>query len=337
MLKFFSFGKNQAGVLITLLALISLGACYFFIYLPNNEKAVQERRFRCLRKIDTNIRIKIDNSFTQISNLIYDYDKNHPVDTSNHHKKNHSKDSIARKKDSLFRELNTYISEYPKDNFTLLMPEQANKYFHNSKLPIYIGDDTTGKFRFYIDVSSQFTLLVNKIKSDNKVSKSGNNKDAKSNNKTDPIDYSATISDTTIGIRFEFVQFFKPLLPPDVFDYYVVFVKNKKLYESFPSGLNYNYKDADSLLNVQRKITSPGVHTLKIGETDYRAFSHPAYTYTDSKWIITGLVSDSNYQKEKNQLPLWAFLLLLTSVIIMLVSLPWIKLYHMGNKDRLTI
>jgi len=152
MLKSFSFGKSQASVLITLLILISLGACYFFIYLPNNEKAVQERRFRCLRKIDTNIRTKIDNSFTQISNLLYEYDKNHPTDTINPHKKNRSKDSIIRRKDSLFRELKTYITEYPKINFTLLMPEQANKYFHNHKVPIYIGEDTSGKFKFYIDV-----------------------------------------------------------------------------------------------------------------------------------------------------------------------------------------
>ena len=301
MLKSFSFGKNQAGVLITLLILISLGASYFFIYVPNNEKVVQERRFRCLRTIDLSIRNKISTSKTQITNLLNNYDKYY-----------------KNQQTAALNKLKKYITEYPRTNFTLLLPEQADKYFNNDSL-ISMGQDTSGTIKYFIDISSQFTFLAKKTTDNPGVKSSAVNKN---------------ISGTAIGMRFEFDQFMKPLLLTDVFDYYVVFINKKKIFEGYPTGLNY--KNPDSLLNIKSQISTPGIRSLQIGETDYKLFSHPVFTFSDSKWIITGLLKSGVYQQEKNQLPLWVLLLLITAAIAMLVSLPWIKLYHMGNKDRLT-
>jgi len=53
----FSF-KKQVPVLTTLLVIISLGLAYFFIYIPHNEKIIQEQRFRVLQNIDENTHIK---------------------------------------------------------------------------------------------------------------------------------------------------------------------------------------------------------------------------------------------------------------------------------------
>ena len=303
MRKSLSFGKAQASVLVTLLILISLGACYFFIYLPNNENNVQERRFRCLRKIDGSIRKKIATSQTQITNLLNYYDE---------YSHNNNREGLKK--------IRKYISEYPKTNFVLLLPEQANKYFNkNNDNLIYLGDDTSGTVKYFIDAGSQFTLFARKIGI---------------NNASDSITDKKNINDITIGIRFEFGQFVKPLLLTDVFTHYIVFIDKKKIYEDYPTGLTY--EDPDSLLNIKSQIASPGLRSLQIGETDYKVFSQPVYTYTNSKWIIAGLLKNSEYQKEKNQLPLWVLLLLITAAVSMLVSLPWIKLYHMGNKDRLT-
>ena len=301
MQKLFSFSKNQAGVLITLVILIALGACYFFMYLPNNERTVQERRFRCLRKIDRGLRQKIGTSEKQITSLINDYYK-----YSNN------------RQDKDLEKLKRYIAQYSRKNFTLLLPEQANKYANAGHIA-YIGNDTSGN-RFYIDADSRITLFVNKP-ADGKAPDSAGAK--------------VNLSGTTIGIQFEYDQFIKPLLLRDVFSYYLVFINKHKVYEDYPTGLNDN--EPDSLLNKKSQITTPGVHSLQIGETDYKVFSHPVYTYDNDKWIITGLLKNADYQQEKNQLPLWVLLLLMTILVTMLVSLPWIKLYHMGNKDRLTI
>src|ERR1700761_8099106 len=121
MQKFFSFSKNQAGVLITLVILIALGACYFFLYLPNNEKAVQERRFRCLRKIDRGIRQKIETSEKQITSLINDYYK------------------YANNDKGKLEKLRLYIGQYPRKNFILLLPEQANKSANSGHIT-YLGN-----------------------------------------------------------------------------------------------------------------------------------------------------------------------------------------------------
>ena len=308
MLKFFSFGKVNAGVLITLLVLIVLGCSYFFIYIPKNEKVVQERRFRCLQKIDVNIHTQIDNCITQITALLKNYEE--------------YSDTTNSKNDSLFKEFKTYI-DYRKANFKYLLPYQANKYLTDAsnKKPnksgenlICFREDKASGMTYYIDIGSQFTLLSSKI--------------IKVHGKTDTI---------TLGIQYEIEQFIKPLLPSDVFDNYIIFIGDKKFYETAPLGLNYNNKDADSLLTVKSKIITPGFRSLNISGTDYKIFSHPVYTYTNNRWVITGLVSAKNYLQERNQLPLWVLLFLLTAAITMLVFLPWIKLYHMGNKDMLTV
>lgn len=282
MSKLLPINKNQFTVLITLLILIFLGASYFLIYLPNNEKNVQERRFRCLQNIDSNIHSKIENSVPLITNLLTHFDVNHT---------------------------NKYIKDYPKSNFTLLTTYQSVGYIPNAKQIITPGDTSGNIVKINIDPGSQLILLANNPKNPS----------------------------ITIGMRFGFGQFIKPLLPPppDVFDHYIIFLNDKKLYESFPSGLSY--KDPDSLLEIKSKVRSPGIRSLKIGGTDYKVFSQPVDMGGDNKWLILGLVSNSHYQKEKNQLPLWIVLFLMTSAITMLVALPWIKLYHMGNKDKLTV
>src|SRR5579859_6972207 len=93
----FSMGKQYFAIISTLLIVIFLGACYFFVYIPGNEKTVQERRFRSLQNIDNNIHSKIDNSLSQVNSLLTPY--NHP----------HYKDT-----------LNNYLAHYSKDNFTLI-------------------------------------------------------------------------------------------------------------------------------------------------------------------------------------------------------------------------
>ncbi len=303
MLKIFSFGKNQSGVLITLMVIIALGACYFFLYLPKNEERVQERRFRCLRKVDFSLHDKIETSKKQIATLANDYDKY----------------SSDKRSDSL-AELRKYIAGYSKRNFTLLLPEQASRYFNrHHDQPTFLDEDDKGN-QFYIDVGSQLTFLV----------KTGRN-NSKLNSKINKTGADSTV----IGMSYDFTQFVSSILLSDVFDYYVIFINKTKIFEGYRSGLNIS--DPDSLLSIKNKISTPGIRSLRIGETDYKVFSHPVYTFSGSKWTITGLLKNDNYQAEKNQLPLWVLLLLTTAAIAMLVSLPLIKLYHMGSKDRLTI
>ena len=220
------------------------------------------------------------------------------------------------------------IDKYSKTNFTLLPVEYLNPKERKSTI---IVDDSVVSSRLTSSPGSQlFTLHVNKA-----IKGTGFN------------------DSLAIAVRFGFEQFVKPLLHADVFDHYIVFntrwdnnrAANKDnndkgfadnvVYQDFPSGLSYRVKD--SLLTVKNGVSSPGMRSLTIGGADYKVFSQPVGFSGDRQWIIVGLINGKNYNKEKYQLPVWVVLLLLTAAIGMIVSLPWIKLYHMGNKDKLTV
>ena len=280
MASFFSANKNRAGIIITLMVLIFLGASYFFVYLPNNEKILQERRFRCLQNIDNNIKSQIGYNIQLLNNLLATC-----PDEAN---------------------FNKYVAANPQNLFKLFYTTERQNGVKGQN----IGGDTSTRVKISVDPNTQQTTIFA-----TRVSKDG---------------YS-----TTTGMRFGFDNFVKMLLPADVFDHYIIFVNNKKLYETFASGLSYEKKD--SLLQIKNGLTSPGLRSLTIGGTEYKVFLQPISVNIDSEWIIAGLVTNNNYQQERNQLPLWIVLLLLTVAITMIVSLPWIKLYHMGNKDKLTV
>ncbi|MEO8860411.1 MAG: hypothetical protein ABI358_03255 [Ginsengibacter sp.] len=71
-MKNISFSRNNIAVIITLAFVLFCGAIYFFIYVPANEKALQQQRFRTLQNIEENIHKKIGNSVGLMNNLLRD-------------------------------------------------------------------------------------------------------------------------------------------------------------------------------------------------------------------------------------------------------------------------
>ncbi|MFC0515561.1 hypothetical protein ACFFGT_15185 [Mucilaginibacter angelicae] len=296
MFKFPAIGKNQMVAIVTFLTLIMLGVSYFYIYIPANEKIVQERRFRCLQNININIHSKIVNSTWMLNNFL----KTFPYDD----------------------QLQDYLSNYPRTNFTLLPVTSRLNLLTTKKLPQATKvnwTDSTVKINTNVSVQ-QLTIFLSKR-----------------------IAVKKQYDTISMGIQYGFDHFIKPLLVPDVFDNYIVFNCNISgnnktydniVYETFPSGLSYQSKD--SLLTFKNKISSPGLRVLNIGGKDYRAFSQPVNLDGKNQLIIVGLVPGKSYDQERKRLPLVVVLLLLTLATGTIISLPWIKLYHTGNKDKLT-
>ncbi|MFT3704964.1 MAG: hypothetical protein QM802_21540 [Agriterribacter sp.] len=73
MRKWFSISKQQAPFLVTVVILVLLGVGYIYIYIPKNEKALEEQHFRWLQRIDKNIRVKIQNSDTLLAVMLRAY------------------------------------------------------------------------------------------------------------------------------------------------------------------------------------------------------------------------------------------------------------------------
>lgn len=288
MLKnFFSINKNQVAVLTTMVVIIVLAAIYFFVYIPNNEKSIQQQRFRALQNIDRNIHAKVENSVGLLNNLLNNYQKAGPEERKN---------------------IREYIENYPSTNFTITQPDTIVSTNWAVK-----KDSLDSAYAINVDDNNkQINLLfVKKVK------------------------YANSIVSFQIGMELTFEQFIRFLLPGNVFDQYVIFSNNKTVYESFPAGISDINKD--SVFSNQKGIISSGVVSQNISGTDYKIFLQPIQIASNSEWIVGGLLTNERYQGERNQLPTAMILMLVTLLLIIVVTLPWIKLYLMGSKDRLTV
>ena len=288
-MNFFSINKNQSAVLVTLIILVFLGAGYFFIYLPYNEKRIEEQRYNALQNIDQNIHSKIENSVSLLNNLLSNFQYANEEERKN---------------------LIQYINEYSSASFKLTTPS-------------VIVSPTRGLLRDSLILDSAYTLRVNNDTRD--ISLFLTRQEQR---------YNQDFKTYGIGMKFSFEQFIKFLLPRDVFDEYVVFSKGKPVYESFPAGISFVKED--SLLGLKNGIGSSGVRNQVISGTDYKMFLQPVGFDANNEWIIGGLLSDEHYQNEKSQLPTQMMFLLATIMLIGMVAFPWLKLYQMGSKDRLT-
>ncbi len=288
-MKLFSINKKESSVLITFLIVIFLAAGYFFIYIPANEKRVQEQRFRSMKNVSNNIHARLNNSVSLLNNSLTAY------------KNNDDKGKVYLEK---------YIKSYPKDNF-ILSPLQKKRIVQGPLRDSLLKLDST----YNIDV--------------NNLSKSID------------IDFRKVIirpNDTAlynISIRFGFQQFIQTLLPKDVFNEYLVFSNEEIVHETFPSGI-VKIK-FDSIIVSNAGIAGSGIKNITLGGKEYKMFLQPINFTNNKTWVIAGLLSNNRYQVEKNQLPGRIVLFLVTFVLIIIVAFPWIKLYQMGNKERLTI
>ena len=166
------------------------------------------------------------------------------------------------------------------------------------------------------------------------------------NNKTEEIilnyslRYPKTEKDTTkvtwqIGMRFSFSQFIDFLLTRNVFDDYLIFSGGKTVYETFPAGVSH-VKD-DSLMGIDKGMSVSSLHDFTISGVNYKVFLQPVHFTSDNEWVIGGLLTEKRYEAEKKQLPFQVILLLITLAFCLIVVIPWIKLFHMGGKDRLIV
>lgn len=284
-MKFLTKTKGLAPVLLTLGAMVLLACTYVLIYLPKNERKLDEQGFRSLQNIDRNIHAKLDNSAALLNGLLAAYEY----------------------KDADAAEINRYILAYPTTSFTL----KAKTPVKN--IEALIGSKTDSAYIIEVDsTTQQFNLTLIK----------------RSKNET------AGIQGFTLGMRFRFEQFIKPLLAEDVFDQYVVFSKDKVMFETFPSGLGI--KNEDSLLDVANGLTASAIRNQQVGGVDYKMYLQPVSFDANDKWIMAGLIANERFQHEKNQLPWRVVLLLLTIILTLLVAIPWLKLYQIGSQDRLT-
>ena len=148
------------------------------------------------------------------------------------------------------------------------------------------------------------------------------------------VSYKKTVAGSdSISITYSFAQFFDKLLPKNVFEEYVVFHEGNPIYSTARSGLAHL---RDTILNKENADPA-GVKTGLLDGVEYKLFLHPVSPISGEELTVAGLVSNTRYQNERKKLPVEIVLLLITILLAMVIAYPLIKLYHMGNKDRLKL
>ena len=274
MSHFFSFTRNQSVILLTILLVLILGALYLFVYMPGNQRDLEEQRFRYLGKIETNIHTKIENSIGLLNNQLVSFAK----DSSNFDNKR----------------LIQYIAKYPRTFFTLIPIDtlpNPRKVKQDSVCTVALNKE-------------ELTILLSKKKYE-------------------------------IGMRYTPKQFIDSLLPRNIFDQFVILKKDTIIYQTFPIGVTGIFKD--SLQSDKSAFKTKQVRDIVLGGTPYKMFVQNLVLNNQAQLTLVGLLSRKNYDYEKSKLPENIVLCLLVIATAAIFSMPWIKLYQMGNQDRLTV
>jgi hypothetical protein len=209
---------------------------------------------------------------------------------------------------------------------------EANKYFTAKSLNEYVRKSSRENFTFTPHWSKKDNVKTDSL--DNAYT-------LEIDEKTQEIilRYSKKYSGQNIlhgiGMKFSFDQFISALLPQNVFDEYIVLSSGKTVYETFPAGVSKVM--GDSVLGIKNGMSASSIRDFSIGGKDYKLFLQPVQFTSEKEWVIGGLLSDKRYQAERKQLPSGAILFLFTLAVLLIVAIPWIKLFHMGGQDRLTI
>jgi hypothetical protein len=142
---------------------------------------------------------------------------------------------------------------------------------------------------------------------------------------------SATYS---LALVYDFEKFIKPILPDHVFDAYLVIANDEVLYETFFSGLD---PSKDTTLNSKGNLYASQIIERQFAGIDYKLFVQPVKLDNGIQLVVIGLLSNDNFFHIKTRLPPRLVLFLITVFICILVTFPILKLYQLGEEDRLTL
>lgn len=136
-----------------------------------------------------------------------------------------------------------------------------------------------------------------------------------------------------LSLEYNFSDFIKPLLPGDVFEHYIVTDSLTVLYETFSSGFD---PLRDSIFTKRKKLAASEIVYREIAGSERLLFVQPVKLGNKIDVYVMGVVSKETFFNAKTRLPPYLILLLITIFTIILVTFPIIKLYQLGEEDRLT-
>jgi len=306
---FFSINRKTVEIILTLLLVSMAGGYYYLIYIPGRENEIIQRRFRTLRRIETNMKDKFSGYVSTIQNIVGRYN-----------------DPSLRTTgiDSVLAEYNANQHEF---HISTIRIDSITTHSHQKDTILYSARDDTAASRSKDAPGITVMASVNgrnlTILYDTVFLSPGKNFN----------------KHVRVRADVNYQQFVIPLLRKNVFDHYLVFsdkgdsAGSSIIYEDFPSGISFH--DIDSLFQTKNTIYTSKIVTLGTGGEQYLAFLHPCgYTHKNDR-IIVGLLKQDTFNKEKKQLPENVVTAILFLVLFCFLLLPVIRLILIGRNERI--
>jgi hypothetical protein len=108
---------------------------------------------------------------------------------------------------------------------------------------------------------------------------------------------------------------------------------SKIIYQDFREGMEQDI-NMDSLIPRHQGIRSPDMMDISLEGTDYKLFTYP-FLLGRHRLVLCGLLKNDVYEAKLHQIPVGTYYTLVIALVIFLLSLPFLKIFMMNERDRL--
>ena len=106
----------------------------------------------------------------------------------------------------------------------------------------------------------------------------------------------------------------------------------KIIYQDYQSGMEQDII-LDSLIPRHDGIRTPDMSDISLEGTDYKLFSYP-FQLGRHRMVICGLKKTDEYNAQLHAIPVGTSYTLIICLVLFLLSLPFLKIFMMNERDR---
>ena len=125
---------------------------------------------------------------------------------------------------------------------------------------------------------------------------------------------------------------------PITFDAFIILHDTSILYQSLQNQVQVEDDSLDKLVDHFSGLRATNMSQLKISEVSYHTFA-THFTIDDSTQQIScyliGLLNQENFRRKTREINRWVLIQAFIILLILLMSMPWIKLISMNTMERL--
>ena len=107
----------------------------------------------------------------------------------------------------------------------------------------------------------------------------------------------------------------------------------KIIYQDYQPGMEQDI-NLDSLIPKHAGMRSPDMNDISLEGTDYKLFTYP-FLLGRHRMVICGLMKTDVYNAQLHAIPVGTSYTLVICLVLFLLSLPFLKIFMMNNRDRI--